>query len=394
MLSRAYGADLLGAFNQILSIYIVGAQVASGGSHLATIRMLPLYPEDVQRQWATVAAAIVIAAALSLAVVGATLAGAPLLTSMFDSPLVALGLAPLTLALAFSGINKVMLGALNATERHGAFAFLQGLRPLVVLLGVLWMWRFAIPGDWVFLLVPLAELLVLVASLALVLPMARRAGWHAAWRNELPAVWSFARRVFPGGLIAEANSRVDVLVLGVLGSDHAVGIYSFASMYAEGLAQLPSVIRNAVSARLVRMSGDSTSLWRAMPGLMRFGYAFLVPAFVVAALAYWLIAHWSLPPVEQEQALAVFAIVLICLILAAGALPLDMLLSQLGYPGWMSALRGTLFLVNLAGCIALYQAFGVYGVALSVGAGYIAFPLGTLLIARRLTRAAGGLPVQ
>ncbi|MEQ1784220.1 MAG: hypothetical protein ABMA14_22930, partial [Hyphomonadaceae bacterium] len=66
VLSRAYGADLLGAFNQILSIYIVGAQVASGGSHLATIRMLPLYPEDVQRQWATVAAAIVIAAALSL----------------------------------------------------------------------------------------------------------------------------------------------------------------------------------------------------------------------------------------------------------------------------------------------------------------------------------------
>ena len=387
VLSRAFGSDLLGAFNQILSIYIVGAQFAAGGGHLATVRMVSLYPENARRQWAIVVAALVVAATLSLAVVAAMLLGAPLLGTIFDSPLVRLGLAPLTLALAFSGVNKVMLGALNATERHVAFASLQALRPLVVLLGVLLMWKFTIPGDSVFLLVPASELLVLVTSVALLLPLGRRAGWHAPWRAEIPEVRRFSQRVFPGGLIAEANSRVDVLVLGALSSDHVVGIYSFASMYAEGLAQLPSVIRNAVSARVVRLSSDAGGLWSALPRLVRFGYAFLVPVFGAAALAYYFIVNWSLPPAEQPEALAVFAIVLVCLIVAAGTLPFDMLLSQLGYPGRMSALRGVLFVANLIGCLTLYHVIGVYGVALSVGLSYIAFPLCALLIARGLIRS-------
>lgn len=385
VLSRSFGPELLGAFNQILSIYIVGAQFASGGGHLAAIRMMPLHADDVHRMWATAVAAIVVASVLSLVVVLAMLAGSPLLRSMFESPRVALGLAPLTLALAFSGVNKVMLAALNATERHAAFAFIQALRPLVVLVGVVVMWKLAVSGDHVFLLVPIAELLVLAASVLLLLPLARRAGWRAHWRREVAEVRRFSQRVFPGGLIAEANSRVDVLVLGALSSDHAVGIYSFASMYVEGLAQLPSVIRNAVSARIVRQSSDPGGLWGALPKLMRFGYLFLVPVFVAAALAYYLIVQWSLSPAEQPQALAVFAIVLVCLVVAAGILPLDMLLSQLGYPGRMSALRGVLFLANVVGCIALFHAIGVYGVALSVGVSYIAFPLGALLMARALT---------
>lgn len=394
VLSRAYGSELLGAFNQILSIYIVGAQFVSGGSHLATTRLVPLHAGDAFRQWSTVVASLAIAASLSVVVVLAMLLGSPLLVAVFSSPLVALGLGPLIFALALCGINKVLLGALNATERHGAFALVQAFRPLVVLIGVVAMWHFGFDGASVFVLVPLAEVLVLALSLVLILPLPRSADWHSAWRDEFSPVRRFSLRVFSGSLIAEANSRVDVLVLGALASDRVVGIYSFASMYAEGLAQLPSVIRNAVNARMARLSGDPAGLWRALPGLMRFGYLFLVPMFLLAAGAFYLIVQWTLQLAEHRQALTVFAIVLSCLIAVAGALPLDLLLAQLGFPGHLSVLRGLLFVANLGGCIMLYHWMGIYGVATSVGLTFVAFSIGTLLTVRYLITHRHGLEVS
>jgi O-antigen/teichoic acid export membrane protein len=386
VLSYSYGSELLGAFNQILSLYIIGAQLAAGGTHLAVTRLLPLHTDDAFRQWSTVVAALVLAGALSIGVALAVLAGRPLLMAVFGSPLVALGLPPLIAALALCGINKVMLGVLNATERHAAFASVQALRPLIVLIGVVLMWRLGLDGASVFALVPLSELVVLALSVVLVLPLGRSAGWRSAWRREISPVRRFSTRVFPGSLVAEANSRIDVLVLGALASDRLVGIYSFASMYAEGLAQLPSVIRNSVNARMARLSGDPLALWQSLPGLMRFAYLFLVPMFLLGAGVYYFIVLWTLPPAEHQQAFIVFAIVVSCLIVVAGALPLDMLLSQLGFPGTLSVLRGVLFVANLGGCIVLYHWMGIYGVAASVGLTFIAFSIGTLLAARHVTR--------
>lgn len=386
VLSHGYGSELLGAFNQILSLYIVAAQFATGGSHLAVTRLLPLRTGDAVGQWSTVVAALLIAAVLSGLLVLSMLAASTWVLAIFDSPLVAQGFPPLVLALALCGINKVLLGTLNATERHGSFALVQALRPLVVLVGVVFVWRLGLPGTSIFSLVPLAEFMVFLLSIALVLPLPLQAGWRASWRAEFDAVRRFSYRVFPGSLIAEANSRIDVLVLGALAPDRVVGIYSFASMYAEGLAQLPSVIRNTVNARMARLSGDPRALWQALPALMRFAYLLLVPVFLSAGAAYYLIVQWSLPPAEHAQALGIFAIVLACLVVAAGALPLDMLLSQLGFPGYLSMLRGALFVANLAGCVLMYYWMGVYGVAISVGLTFIAFAIGTLLTARHLVR--------
>jgi len=385
VLSYGYGSELLGAFNQILSLYIVGAQLAVGGTHLAVTRLLPLHADDAVRQWSIVVAALVIAALLSIGLTLAMLVGRPLLVAVFGSPLVALGLTPLIAALALCGINKVLLGVLNATERHAAFASVQALRPLIVLIGVVLMWRLGMDGASVFALVPLSEIVVLALSVVLVLPVARGAGWRSAWRSETLSVRRFAIRVFPASLVAEANSRIDVLVLGALASDRLVGIYSFASMYAEGLAQLPSVIRNSVNARMARLSGDPRALWQSLPGLMRFAYLFLVPMFLLGAGVYYFIVLWTLPPAEHQQALIVFAIVLSCLIVVAGALPLDLLLAQLGFPGHLSVLRAVLFIANLSGCIAFYHWMGIYGVAASVGLTFVAFSIGTLFTARHVT---------
>jgi O-antigen/teichoic acid export membrane protein len=388
VLSRAYGADVLGAFNQLLSIYVVGSQLASGGSHLAAIRLIPLHAGDDRRERAIVIAALAMALGLSCVVGLAMVSGRSSLEAMFDSRLVGSGLNALTVALVMSGANKVFLGALNASERHNAFALVQSLRPLLVLIGCVLCWRRGLSEESVFLTIPLAEASVLAVAGSLVLSRMR---WGReillAWRGEFAEVRRFAIRVLPGGLITEANSRIDVLVLGVLASDRVVGLYSFASMYAEGLAQLPSVIRNAINARMARLSGDPRSLWSALPGIVRFAYLFLVPMFVLAAGVYYLIVWWTLPAADHFGALAVFAIILSCLIAAAGALPLDFTLSQMGFPGRLSALRGISFAFNLVGCVALYYVLGIYGVALSVGLTYVIFAAGTIWVVRDLVRS-------
>lgn len=387
VISRAWGPELLGAFNQILSLYIVGAQLAAGGAHLAATRMVPLHVGAPARQRAIVLAALATAVALSIAVALATQAASAPLAALFGSDLFAMGLAPLALALSMCGANKVLLACLNAVERHVGFALVQAARPAIVLAGVVVVWRAGWAGSTVFLLVPLAEVLVLALALALAAPTLAPAR-GGAWRDELGEVRRFAWRAFPAGLIAEANSRIDVLLLGMLASDRIVGLYSFAAMYAEGLAQLPSVIRNAVNARVARLGGDPPALRAALPGLVRFGYLFLIPAFALGAGAYWAIAWWSLPPGDLGTAVGVFVIVIGCLVLVAGLLPMDLMLGQIGYPGRLSLLRGLLLAFNVLGCLALYPILGLYGVALSVGSTYVVFSAGVLLAVRRLTAPA------
>ncbi|EHR72925.1 membrane protein involved in the export of O-antigen and teichoic acid [Burkholderiales bacterium JOSHI_001] len=393
LLSRGFGTAVLGAFNELLSLYIVGAQLAAMGCHLAATRLLPLVDEQPQRQRGIMLAALLVAALASALVALAVLTGRPLLAAVFGQDLVAHGLVPLCLALSLCGVNKVMLGTLNATERHIPFALVQALRPVIVLIGVVVLWRMNAQASSVPWLVAVAEVGVAVVSVGLVLPQVALWPSGSSWRAELPAVWHFAIKVLPGGLVAEANSRVDVLVLGAMASDRVVGVYSFASMYAEGLAQLPSVIRNALNARMARMSGNSGDLWRTLPRLVRMAYLFLVPCFLAGGLAYVGIAHWSLSGADRDTALWVFGIIVCCLVLAAGALPLDLLLAQLGFPGHLSLLRGVTFALNLVGCIVLYRLVGVSGVAASVGMTYAIYSLATLLLARRLhppQASAGG----
>src|SRR5262249_51730181 len=82
---------------------------------------------------------------------------------------------------------------------------------------------------------------------------------EAAWlRRHI----DFGLRSVLGGVAVELNTRIDVLILGVFTNDSAVGIYSFAAFFVEGILQLPQLSRRLVDPVLTKLviKGDTTEL--------------------------------------------------------------------------------------------------------------------------------------
>ena len=104
------------------------------------------------------------------------------------------------------------------------------------------------PGSHLPLSLTIAEMtLFVVLMLYINIILFRiRFSFSPDMRNWFRRHISFGSRGFLSGVLIEMNTRMDVLMLGYFMSDTIVGIYSFASTFAEGFAQLSTVIRQNV----------------------------------------------------------------------------------------------------------------------------------------------------
>jgi O-antigen/teichoic acid export membrane protein len=181
-------------------------------------------------------------------------------------------------------------------------------------------------------------------------------------------------------------------MLGIFVSDAAVGIYSFAALFIEGLYQIPVVVRTIANPVLVELL-----IARDKPALGHFARktsllslaAFAVAAGAVIVIYPYLAPFFPAPLVADSRPLL--------LILAAGLflysafIPLDQALLQGGLPGRQSLLMTFNVLANVALNLALIPALGIVGAALATLLAYGISGLTVNLAAWRWLGIRGGL---
>lgn len=386
LIAFRFGAASLGAFNVAYALYIVLSQIAVWGVHYSALKHSSEFERDRGEVGTMATAALLLGLLLGCAACLTTWLLKPYAHLVFDSAAVADGLTWVALALAIFPINKILLAVANGLRQMRFFALVQALRGVGILAWIAYSALLTGRAEDLavgFLVGELAVLLVLLLNVA-----ARRAGFEIrppslAWLRRHVA---FGSHGLGAGLLIEFNSRVDVLLLGVLLSDKDVGIYSFAAMLLDGFFAIFVVVRNNFNPLLVQFTHQHRweELFQLLRTTRRFAYPMALALAVLVFAAFLVVTVVLLPERGLSAGAPVLAILLGGAWLWSGYLPFDNLLLQSGRPGLQTMQYLAVLLANVAMNLLLVPHFGIVGAAVATAVGYTAGMLTLLIVSRRV----------
>ena len=182
-------------------------------------------------------------------------------------------------------------------------------------------------------------------------------------------------RVMPGNVMADINSRVDVLMLGVMVTQAQTGIYSLPAMLVDGLFNFTVVLRTIINGKLGRMRAQNDKA--GLKKLVKVGVLISFSITLVMALALFLvypmiIEYGSLSP-DFLKGKTALLILLGLFASVSGILPFAMAPNQFGNPGTQTRFYGVVFLSNLFGNLIFIPIWGIEGAALASGLSFVVY---------------------
>lgn len=378
-------AAALGVFNLAYAVYIVVSQFAVWGIHYSVLRYSAFYAQDLEQR----SRMLVTAGAMSL-VLGAFFATAiylaePLLSAAFDSQQTGRAIQYAAFGLVVFPLNKVLLAYLNGLREMKAFSILQGLRYSTVMVVVSVVAVSDLDNAVMTLGFLVAEMLT--ASLALWL-IARS---HLARLGTVSLSWVKRHFVFGskgllGGMFAEVNSRIDVLLIGFFLDERSTGIYSFAAMLVDGLYHVLAMIRINFNPLLVAAVRDQN--WAQAGELRRQSSRFVRPVVIALSallvVSYAVLSLWVVPGKGLMEGFWSLLVLLLGLNIIAVLVPFDNLMVVSGHPGYQAAQQVSTVTVNALVAVAFIPWFGIEGAALGTATSYLAGMTLLYLFTRRL----------
>jgi len=378
-------AAALGVFNLAYAVYIVISQFAVWGIHYSVLRHAAYYIKSADERGRMLFTAGVIALVLGFVFAGLTIAAVPLSVLLFDSPDTGAAIRYAALGLILFPLNKVLLGYLNGLREMKAFSLLQGLRYFLVMLFVSSVAATTLPIEYATLGFLFAEAVTTLGAVFFLLRQRHHThlAFSADWvRKHL----AFGTKGLAGGMFAEVNSRIDVLLIGFFLSDRATGIYSFAAMLVDGLYHILAMIRinfNPVLVTAVRdRNWEQAQRLRTQSGKYVFPVMLALSALLV--LAYYILANWIVPGKGLLEGLPSLLILLCGLNMISIFVPFDNLMVVSGHPGYQAMQQVATVTANAVVAVALLPLLGIEGAALGTAASYLVGISMLIFFTRRL----------
>ena len=378
LIAKVYGAAVLGIFNQVYAIYIFGSQLATFGIQFSVLKYVAEFHDDedaVAQSVAAALAAVAGCAALAVALFFVFFRYSPIQPY---SPEVAVGVYYMLPGLWFFAINKTLLNAFNGRQANKLYASFVSLRYLFILLFFLGAVLLKFPGEQLTVVLSLSE-----AALLLSIGLAYRRifpGQHSLGNLDwIRQHIHFGSRSLVGGLAVELNTRVDVLVLGIFTNDAAVGIYSFAAFFVEGLLQLSVIARRLVDPVLTRLATQNDVHGRAslLVKGRNLGALFMAAVGAGMAFSYPWYATWLGGGDIAIASWPIFSILAAGACIFAAYATFGGIFLQTGLPVVQSWLNLAVLGTNLALNVALVPLWGVLGAAIATS---LSFMVGTLYL--------------
>jgi O-antigen/teichoic acid export membrane protein len=378
-------AAALGIFNQAYAVYIIISQFAVWGIHYSVLRYAAYFEKSPSKRGRMLFSAGVIALLSGLSFAFLTMLTAPFASNLFESADTGAAIQYASLGLILFPLNKVLLAYLNGIREIKAFSILQGMRYSLVMLFVSIIAITNLSIKYTTLSFFFAEA---VTTLGLIIFLWQRQ--HHIYLT-FSKMWvikhlKFGTKGLAGGMFAEVNSRIDVLLIGIFLSDRATGIYSFAAMLVDGLYHILAMVRINLNPLLVVAVRDQD--WtqarhlRSQLGKIMLPIIFILSIFLV--LAYVILAHWIIPGKGLLEGLPSLLILLCGLNVICIFAPLDNLMIVSGHPAYQATQQIIAVAANSVIAIMLLPLFGIEGAALGTAASYIAGISMLIFFTRRL----------
>ncbi len=377
---RAYDSATLGNFMLVLAIFLIVAQVATLGVQYSILQASSAHGVNDETLSSILLSGLLPAVASGVA--GSVLAFAA--GALWPESELS---APLQLAaagVAFCALNKCLLSFLNGVHRNQAVAVLNALRPLAILSVLVGLILAGAPGWAISVSLVIEEVVLFVAAVATITTGLdlRKGRPSLTWVSRH---LSFGWRSMPGGIAAEANTRADILVLGMFASPAQVGIYAFAQSVIEGLLQLPQITRRIIDpicARLV-VEDRHDELNRISRTILRYSASGYVVMALAAIAAYPIAIGWILRVPDADQQWPLFCILVVGATVSATYTGFCGYLMQGGRPGVQTWLEIVLLAINTLGCLVLTPILGATGAAIGKSIAFAAHGAGLRYLIHR-----------
>ncbi|PYB83366.1 oligosaccharide flippase family protein [Pseudomonas soli] len=287
----------------------------------------------------------------------------------------------LLLAVPMTVLKSGLLTLHNASGGVGAFNALrltESLAPLLLFLGLFWMWRDeALEAALISWLCGIALVLALgLWWLRRQHPLALR--WDRSGQREL---LSYSAKSHPDLLFQQLILRSDYLFIGALLGSTALGHYAMASAAAELLLIVPEAVTTPLMKRLLQ---QDAGMERITPLALRL----TATVMLGACLGMALIGHWLIVTLFGADYAPAYPALLALLpgllgLCYASILRLDLLGKN--RPGTVSLMMGAGAALNLVLNIFLIPAWGIVGAAAASSIAYLAVTVTMLVLYCRLS---------
>jgi len=381
------GPQALGVFSQVFAIYLIASQVSVLGLQFSVLKHCSHEHGDLAECSAIVSSALILVACWSSMICIILFSFRDIIGRVLGSSLVATGLSFAIPGLFFYSMNKVLLMTLNGLREMRAFAVFQALRYILISASIIAMLILGYRGPHLPLSLTMTEMALF--GLLMLYVNSRILRLHFLNTSKIRRWFGrhilFGSKGFLSGVLVEMNTRVDVLMLGHFMSDTVVGIYSFASICAEIIAQIPVVVRQNLDPIIGRCFAVNNK--KKISEIAKKVRHVFSPIMVL--IGFTLIMTFPIllkivgPGGKNWQSWGVFAILLSGTILTAGYSPFLGMLIQGGRPEIYTMLIGGSIAGNIILNACLIPVLGIYGAAVATACIYVLEIAGLTVLVRR-----------
>ena len=370
------GKEALGVFNQVLAIFVIASQLTVFGVQFSVLKHCSWQQETKEECRRQTVSGLLLTLVISTVLAGILYFLAPDAARILKSSHIAPGVRIIAVGIVFFSMNKILASALNGLRHMKIFALTNASRFSGYLLLTLILMATGLHYQWFALAITATEIVIFgVLSgyvIRRVFPLSLRRGDHPArlWREHL----HFGARGFLSGFLIEANTRTDILMLGWLTSETLVGIYSFSAVFAEGFAQLITIMRNNLDPLLGKYfaDGDCHGISGLGKKVRKYFYPLMLCGGLVLCLAFPVFLK-LIPGTATSDWQSYWYVLLILVagfVLISGYHCFIGIFIQGGRPGLFSGVMSVALGSNVILNLILIPRWGIYGAAVATALSY------------------------
>ena len=195
--------------------------------------------------------------------------------------------------------------------------------------------------------------------------------------------YHFGLQAMPIGLIAEINTRIDILCLNLFLSDSIVGLYSFALLFAEGIYQIYIVIRQVINPYIAEYRQQYGYKYKDfLKQLITINYAIAFLGGIIASYIYiWGTNNIFTKYIRSND---IFIILLVGIIINSYFIILSNYFVQSKKPLIESNISLIVVVSNVILDLSLIPSFGLEGAAIATSISYCIASLMQVFYANKL----------
>lgn len=375
-----YKAAVLGLFNTVFAIYIIASQFSVFGQNFTVLSHTASQNENERKE--TLINSIFIALLSSIIILILLLLISIFANDIFSSNTMRISIILSALALPFFSLNKVMLNYLNAILENKKFSILKTIRIILITVSIFIISYLKWPGQYLTASFIFSEVIICVILFYNIIHDINLKLINIKKTKELVI---FGKNSLTIGLVAEINTRLDVICLNLFVSDRLVGIYSFALIFAEGVYQLYVAVREIINPHIAKLKNQKNYKYKnffSQTNLMK-NYVLALLGLVVGIPIFNFIINLDFF-IKFNLSLLPFIILLISILLNSYFIILGnyFLISKL--PLIETKISIGVVLVNIILNLLLIPIFGIAGAAIATALSYFVASLLQIYYARKL----------